>query len=484
MSNENVSSRTSIFGLVWSFTELLSKQGISFLIQIFLARLLLPEHFGLIGMITIFIAFSTSLVQSGLDQALIREKELGQRDYSTVFFFNLSVSIVIYVIIFFTSPFIAEFYNEPVIVEVLRVLMLVVIINAVSVIQRVMLVRKIDFKTQTKISIIASFTSGVVAIVLALCGSGVWSLVAQQVTMQFITMTLLLVYNRWIPSWVFDVVLFKRYFNFGYKLLLSSLINVVRQNIYQVIIGKLYPVAQLGYYTNALKLRDVSSKSLSQALQRVSYPLLSKSKDDNDKLSLNYIRLIRSTAFIHFPLITILAAISPILIPLLLGEQWEPSVQYFQLLCIVGLFYPIQSLNLNILKVIGRTDIFLLLSIIKTVILFLSLGMAITLRTEIEGLIVVAILNSCFALLIHISVTSKQITYKISDQLYHLIKLFISVIVVFIVMNVLRIQIDINEFMLMFLLMFIGSIVYIGISLVINRWELKSTLRLIRDIRK
>ncbi|WP_054860239.1 lipopolysaccharide biosynthesis protein [Gracilibacillus sp. JCM 18860] len=482
MEKNKIKSNSAIIGLFWSFTELVSKQGISILIQIVLARLLLPEHFGLIGMITIFVAISTSLVQSGLDQALIREKEVGQQDYSTVFYFNLVVAVFIYLIIFFTAPIIALFYGESELVLILRVLMLVIIINSMSVIQRVILVRNIDFKAQTKITVISNITSGIIAVLLAFLGAGVWSLVSQQLVAQTLTMLLLLLTNRWIPSFTFNTILFKRYFNFGYKLLLASLINVIQKNIYHVVIGKVFPTTQLGYYTNAAKLREISAQSLSQALQRVTYPVLSRNKDNISQLSKQYERLIRSTGFIHFPLITLLAVTSPIFIPLLLGgERWEPVVPFFQLLCIIGALYPIQSLNLNVLNVIGRTDIFLILSLIKVSIHFSLLGIGIYNDFSIEGLIVIAIVNSYIALLIHCYVTSRYINYTFIRQLFHLGKLLLSVVILYIIVNTLSGYLVFNPFINLAIQIISGLLVYILLSIIMNNWELKSAISLINS---
>ncbi|WP_163583216.1 lipopolysaccharide biosynthesis protein [Gracilibacillus saliphilus] len=483
MKSYNMIKRKTIKGLLWSFIDLFSRQIIVLITQVILARLLLPEYFGLIGMITIFVSISTSLVQSGLDQALIREKNPKQLDYSTVFFFNLCISVFIYSILFTTAPFIASYYGESELVAILRVLMLVVIINALSVIQRVILIRSVDFKTQTKITIIASLVSGMIAITFAVLGLGVWSLVAQQLSMQFIMMILLTLNNRWVPSLKFNIRLFKYYFKFGYKLLFSGLIGVLQRNIYFVIIGKIYTPTNLGYYTNASKLRDISSQTLSQALQRVTYPILSKFKDDPRMLSTNYRRLIRSTAFIHFPIIMALSAISPILIPLVLGSQWEESVPFFQLLSVVGMLYPIQALNLNILKVVGRTDVFLALSIIKTLILFVLLSGAIYFEISINGLIIVAILHSFISLMIHSYVSSKFIKYNLFTQLFHLFKIMIPSFIMFIIMNFVGQALALMSIYMIVIQLIIGLVFYLIISFFINRWELKSTLDLIKEFK-
>lgn len=478
MKNKSIKSLT-INGLVWSFTELLSKQGLQLVIQIILARLLLPEHFGLIGMITILIAVSNSLVQSGMDQALIREKELNQKDYSTVFYFNFAISILIYIIVFLAAPAISLFFNEPQLVEIIRILMVIVIINALGVIQRVILIRNVDFKTQTKITIIASMISGLVAVTFAFNGLGVWSLVAQSIVMQLVQVALLYINNRWLPSFTFSFSSFKRFFNFGYKLLLSGLIDTTYKNIYFVIIGKLYPTALLGYYTNASKLRDVSSQSISQAIQKVTYPVLSSIKEDEKRLASNYKKIIKMAAYLNFPFMLGLAATAPNFIPLLLGDKWIPSVIYFQLLSLAGMLYPIHAINLNILKVKGRSDLFLKLEIIKKIILTLLIFLAVILNLGIEGLIGAAIANSYISLFINMHYSGREISYSYAKQLMDLLPIFLSSTIMAVIVYFS------NEFMFgiyaldLILQIVIGIVLYIALSLLFRIQELKEILKLI-----
>lgn len=422
----------TIHGLFWSFIELISKQGIQLAIQILLARLLLPEHFGLIGMITIFIAISTTFVQSGLDQALIRELNPENKEYSTVFYFNLLASIVIYGVVFLLAPLIAQFFNEPELVAVLRVLMIVVIINAFSVIQRVILIRNVDFKTQTKISVIAGIISGIVAVGLAIMGLGVWSLVFQQITMQLFNAILLFISNRWIPTLEFSMTLFRKHFNFGSKLLVSSLIDTIYKNIYFVIIGKLYPSVQLGYYTNASKFRDVSSQSMTQAIQKVTYPILSGIQNDSLRLSANYKQLLKMTSYLFFPVMLGVSAIAPNLIPFMLGDKWIPSVEYFQLLCIAGMLYPIHAINLNILKVKNRSDLFLLLEIIKKFILTILITIAVFSGLGIKGLIYAAITNSFISLFVNTYYSAREIGYSFVSQMKDMAPAFLISWIMFI----------------------------------------------------
>lgn len=466
--NNNTVKNTTVKGLAWSFTELIAKQGIQLVIQIILARLLVPEHFGLIGMITIFIALSNSIVQSGMDQALIREKNPTQTDYSTVFFFNLFVAVCIYLILFVSAPTISNFFNEPQLIEIIRVLMIIVIINAVGVIQRVILIRKVDFKTQTKISIIAGLCSGVIAIILALTGFGVWSLVVQTIMMQLVQVIFLYINYRWKPSLNFSISAFKNFFNFGYKLLLSGLIDTTYKNIYFVIIGKLYPAAHLGYYTNASKFRDVASQSITQAIQKVTYPVLSSIKEDEERLSYSYKKLIKITAFLYFPFMLGLAVTSSNFIPLLLGEQWLPSVLYFQLLSVAGMLYPIHSINLNILKVKGRSDLFLKLEIIKKSVLSLLILFAVLLETGIVGLIGAAIINSFISLFINMHYSGREISYSFLKQIKDLLPIFFSSIVMSLIIHFVSSYLFGIYFIDLLIEILIGIVTYIIVSKLIK----------------
>lgn len=477
----NSIKQKTISGLIWSFTELISKQGIQLVVQIILARLLVPEHFGLIGMLTIFIAISNSLVQSGMDQALIRESNPTQTDYSTVFYFNLTISVLIYLILYITAPLISSFFNEPQLVEIIRVLMLVVIFNALVTIQRVFLIRKVDFRTQARITAIAGIISGILAIIAAIYGLGVWSLVIQTLSMHFVQAILFFIGNRWVPSLTFSLPAFQRFFKFGINLLLSGLIDTVYKNIYFVIIGRLYPAATLGYYTNASKLRDISSQSITQAIQKVTYPVLSSIRGEQRKLSSSYKKVIKIAGFIIFPFMLGLAATAPNFIPLFLGEQWIPAVIYFQLLCLAGMLYPIHAINLNILKVKGRSDLFLRLEIIKKSILTILIILAIIFDTGVIGLIGAAITNSYISLFINMYYSGKEVSYTYSKQLLDLLPIFISAMIMGIIVyfsSHLMSGVYIIDLGLQIIL---GVVLYLLLSWVFRIEEFKEIWTLIKD---
>lgn len=390
----------TLSGLSWSFAETSSNQGLTFFIGIILARLLEPSEFGLIGMITIFIAVSTSLINSGFSQALIRKKNCTDTDYSTVFYFNLAVSFLLFIILFFLAQPISRFFEEPLLEKLVKVISLVIIIDAFAIIQRTILTKRIDFKLQTKVSVISNVSSGLIGIYLAYRGYGVWSLVAKQLSQQGFNSLLLWFWNRWLPTQKFSYNSFKELFSFGSKLLISGLIDTIYRNVYLLIIGKFFSAADLGYFTRAQQFSELPSQNINCVIQRVTYPVLSSIQDDIPRLKTSYQKLIRSTMFITFIVILGLAAVADPLVITLIGEKWRASVIYLQMLSLVGMMYPLHSLNLNMLNVLGRSDLFLKLEIIKkslavpTIIVGVLLGIKIMIVGMIVNTFIAYYLNS------------------------------------------------------------------------------------------
>lgn len=428
MKNSSDLRKKTVAALFWSFSELFISQGIQIIILVILARLLTPEHFGLIAMVSIFLAIGNSIIDSGFTQALIREPKANQEDYSTVFFFNLFMAVTLVVILFFCAPLIGVFFNNDQLIPILKILSLGLIINSLGIIQRVILIKNVDFKTQMKISIIATALGGVIGISLASLGFGVWSLVVQSLVSQIIQTSLLWGLNKWIPSLVFNFTSLKKLFNFGSKLLISGLIDTFYNNLSSIIIGKFYPANQLGYYTNAVKIRDVIVASTTSALQRVTYPVLSSIQENEAYLSTSFKKIIKTSGFIMFPIMMGLIAVSDSFIPLLFGSKWGESILYFKLLCIAGMLYPLHAINLNILQVKGRSDLFLRLEIIKKVILTILIGASLFFSLGIVGLIGAAIIGSFISLFINAYYSAREISYTTFQQIKDLLpNLLISI---------------------------------------------------------
>lgn len=418
----------TISGLTWSFIDNFSKLGLTFVIGIILARLLSPREFGLIGMITIFMALSQSLVDSGFTQALIRKKYCTQADYSTVFYFNLLVGVVLYLILFFTAGAISRFFDEPQLYLIIRVVGLSIIVNAFTIVQRARLTKEINFKLQTKISVIATVGSGGIGIYMAFAGYGVWSLVFKMLSGYFFTSLLLWIWNKWKPSFIFNINSFKEMFSFGSKLLLSGLIDTIYRNIYLLVIGKFFSAAQLGYYTRADQFANLPSQNITGVIQRVSYPVLSSIQDDKIRLKAAYQKLIKSTMFISFVLMINLAAIAKPLVLILIGQKWEPSIIYLQLLCFVGMLYPLHAINLNMLNVQGRSDLFLRLEIIKKILAIPIIFIGILLG--IKEMILCMLLVSILSYFLNSYYSGKHINYSNTQQIRDILPSFIFALLV------------------------------------------------------
>lgn len=391
----NSLKQKTLKGTAWSFIDTFSSQGITFLVGLVLARLLTPEEYGLIGIIAIFIAVFNSIVDSGFSNALIRKTDAKDIDYNTVFITNLGLSVLLFAAMYLAAPAIASFFSQPQLEPLSKLMASVVIINAFAIIQRTILVKKIDFKTQTKVSLISSITSGVVGIVMAFTGFGVWALVGQQISRQLLNTTFLWVFAKWYPSLQFSIQSFKELFGFGWKLLVSGLIDTVWREIYQVIIGKYYSATTLGQYTRAQQFSSIFSSNLNSVVQRVSYPVLSSIQDDRERLKSAYKRVIKTIMLLTFVLMLGLAAVAEPMILVLVGEQWLPCVPFLQILCFSMMLYPLHSLNLNMLQVQGRSDLFLRLEIIKKVIAIgpIILGICIDIYWMLIGSVFVGLIS-------------------------------------------------------------------------------------------
>lgn len=479
MKKDSSLKKKTIAGLLWSLGDMMGNQGVQFIIQIILARLLLPEHFGLIGMIMVFIAISNSLINSGFTQALIREQNSTQTDYSTVFYFNMAVSLLIYMGLYFSAPMISNFYGEPELVQILRILSLGIILNALAIIPRAIFAKEVNFKVVAKVNMIASSASGVFAVAAALAGFGVWSLIIRTLAMSFIQSFLLLIEKRWIPSVTFSMVSFKRLFGFGWKILASGMINTVYKNIFFLIIGKQHSATQLGYYTNAFKLSDLTTYTLTSTIERVSYPVLSSIQNEQERLKQAFRKLVKLSAFLIFPIMIGLAAIADPLVLLLFGEKWMPMVIYFQLLCLAGMLFPIQEINLSVLQVKGRSDMLLYLEITKIILSLVLIFTVIWMDLGIVFLVSVVVVDAYIALFLDTYFTGKQVSYPAREQLKDLAPIyFVSMAMGFVVLNVGGLF-EGHVLLQMLLQISTGIIFYILFSLLLKIEELKTIYNLI-----
>ncbi|MBI5009517.1 MAG: lipopolysaccharide biosynthesis protein [Bacteroidia bacterium] len=381
--------RKTIKGFFWSSLESILSQGQGIIFGIFLARMLSPDEFGLIGMITIFISISQVFVDSGLSQSIIRKKNCNTTDYSTIFWVNLVIGTICYLLIWIAAPFIADFYENQQLIAITRVTSLSIIIGSLTLIQQTILTKDVDFKTLTKSSTTGTFVSGVTSLILAFYGFGVWSLVWRSIINQAVRSAILWGQNRWKPAFVYSKVTLLEHFRFGSNILIISIISAIYRNISNLIIGKSYSEKVLGYYTNADQYSTISSSTITSITNKVSYPVLSEMQDDDVKLKTNIHKLISNVMYISFIVMLGLAAVAKPLFGVVLGEKWLPSVIMFQALCFAYSISPMHVINQNIMKVKGRTDLFLRTEIIKYVIFtpLLVLGAIYGIEVLIGGIV-------------------------------------------------------------------------------------------------
>lgn len=405
---------TTLRGIGWSSIDSIANQGITFLVGLVLARLLGPEEYGLIGIITIFVNLFNTIVDSGFSNALIRKKESTEDDYNTVFITNLVLSVVLGISLFLSAPIIAKFFKQTALIPISKVMSTIVVINAFAIIQRTNLVKKIDFKTQTKASLISSLSSGAIGIIMAVMGYGVWALVGQQLSRQLLNTISLWFYNRWIPKMRFSKKSFKELFSFSWKLLLSQLITSLWNEVNHIVIGRCYSSQALGQYTRSHQFASIFSSNLTSIIQRVSFPVLSSIQDEKERMKQAYRKIIKITMFVAFCCMFVLAAVSKPLIYVLIGEKWDEAASYLPLLCFMLVLYPIRAINTNMLQVCGRSDQLLILEIIKKTLAVgpLLLGVFVSIRSMLFASVLVDIIG--FILNSHFS--GKYIKYSTWSQ--------------------------------------------------------------------
>lgn len=459
MAEQSLKSKT-VKGLGWSAADNITKMGITFIVSIVLARLLSPDEYGLIGILTIFISVFNAIVDSGFTNALIRKKDASDIDYSTVFYTNLVMSIVLAVALFFCATPIAKFFGRDELIALTQVMSCVVVINALCIVQKARTTKNIDFKTQTKVTLISSLSSGVIGIAMAYLGYGVWALVGQQISAQLLTTIFFWIFNKWMPKPEFSWISFKEMWSFGWKLLVSSLIDTTWKEIYQVVVGKFYSPATLGLYTRAKQFSQMFSSNLTSIIQRVSYPVLSSIQDDKVRLKSAYKRVIKTTMLPTFVLMFGMAAVAKPMILVLIGEKWLGCVPFLIIICIYGSLYPLHAINLNMLQVQGRSDLFLKLEIIKKIIGVgpILLGIFI----DIYLMVGASIVTGCIAYYLNAYYSGPYLNYSIKEQIKDIMPSFIIALIMALPVGAMQF-INMNPFILLPLQIIIAAIIVISI---------------------
>lgn len=424
----------TVTGVGWSAADAFLGQGVTFIVGLVLARLLTPEEYGLIGIVTIFTTVMQGIVDSGFSNALIRKLSVTEDDYCTLFYFNLVVSVVLFGLFYFSAPSIARFFDRPELLSLCRVMGLLLIFQSISIVQYTILSRNIDFKTKTKASVISAAISGIIGIVMAFSGYGVWSLVAQLLSRQLAYSLCLWFFNKWWPKLKFSFASLQYMWSFGWKLLLSGLLNNIWSELYKTVVGKFYSPSTLGQYTRSKEYAGIFSSNITNIVQRVSFPVLSQVQEDKERMVRAYRRVIKSTMFITAICMIFLGAVSEPLIYCLIGPQWNMAASFLPLICVSLSLYPLHAINLNMLQVQGRTDIFLYLEIIKKIIAVgpVCLGIFVNVYYMLVGSIVVGVI----AFFINSYYTGRSLGYSSWQQLKdvtssYMIALIIAVSVYF-----------------------------------------------------
>jgi teichuronic acid exporter len=420
-AGKSLKGRT-IKALKWSMVQEIAQRGLQFAIGIVLARLLSPAEFGLLAMLTIFIAVSQALLDSGFGSALIQRKEPTLSDECSVFYFNLLSGLALAGLLCLAAPWIAVFYNQPQLTSLVRALSVVLVINSFSVVQNALMVRRLDFRSQAMVAVASMSFSGGLAMFMAWRGFGVWSLVVQQITAATIRTLMLWVVNKWRPRMIFSFQSLRELFRFGSSMMASSVVSRVFDNLTSLVIGKVFAPSVLGFYSRAFSLHEIASQSLASVANRVTFPVFSQIQDDPVRLKRALQNGMTMLVFLQFPLLIGLAAVAEPLVLVLLTEKWAPCIPYLQVLCLAGLLYPVHLLNLNILMAMGHSKLFFKLEIIKKIML--AANILITFRwgvlAMVWGMVVVSVagyfLNACYA--------KRLIKYSIPEQLRDLLPYF------------------------------------------------------------
>lgn len=420
----------TVKGVIWSAVDRFSARGIQFVFSILIARLLVPEDYGVIAMLNIFLAVSQTFIDSGFAVALIRKIDRTETDFSTVFYFNIVVALFLYLVLFFAAPAIANFYNTSLLVPVTRITSITILIGAFSGIHNAKLSIAIDFKSRAKISIVSTILTGTLGLWMAYVGYGVWALVVQTVFSSVINTIMLWWIVKWYPKLVFSWKSFKELFSFGSKLLISRLLDTLYNNIYTLIVGKVFSSTILGTYAKAQALAEFPSITLTGVLQNVTFPVLSTIQNEENRLAETYRRFLKISAFVIFPLMLGLSSVADPFIRLLLTDKWEGTIYLLQIICFALMWYPIHAINLNILQVKGRSDYFLKLEVIKKIqgVIILCITVPMGIVAMCYGLVI----SSLISLIWNTYYTKKLIGYGFWAQMSDLLPIVLHSLIMWI----------------------------------------------------
>ncbi|MEG0518868.1 MAG: lipopolysaccharide biosynthesis protein [Bacteroidales bacterium] len=466
-------------GVIWSAVERFSVQGANFILGIMIASLLTPGDYGLIAMLAIFMALSQTFIDGGFANALIQKKDRTDVDYSTVFYFNVLLSVVVYLLIYVSAPLISKFYESPELTLIARVIGITLVINSFGIVQQAIITIALDFRKQAIASLSAVLISGIIGIYMAYNGYGVWALVIQSIINNIIRVCVLWFFAKWRPGFMFSMKSFKELFEFGSKLLLSSIIHTVYTNLYTLVIGKKFAAAELGYYSRASSLALFPSYNFTSIIERAIYPVLCKRQNDLEALNESFLKYMTMACFIIFPIMVGIAVLARPLIACILNESWMDTVPLLQILCIAFMWDPVMRMNHSVINAKGRSDYFLYAEIIKKITGMIILLITIPLGVKImcAGLILYAFCDMLIIIYYNKKVTNLGLLIQIKMILpIALLSLGMSAFV----LGVERLLIPFSPIIQLLAGSISGIIFYVGISYLFKIKELKILLQLIK----
>lgn len=472
---------STISNLIWKFAERISAQAVTMIVSIILARLLEPEHYGLIALVTIFITVANVFVSDGLGNALIQKKNADALDFSSVLYFNIVFSIGLYIVLFFTAPLISNFYGEgyEILTPIMRVLSLRLILSAINSVQQAYVSKQMIFRKFFWATLVGTLISGLIGICLAYKGYGVWALVAQYLVGTTVnTVVLQCVLNVW-PIWAFSFQRLKSLFSYGYKVLLQALIITGFQDLRALIIGKLYSSEDLAFYDKGKQFPNLIVTNINVSIGAVLFPIMSQDQDDRIKVKSTMRQSIRFSSYIMSPLMLGLAAVAKPFVSFILTDKWLPAVPLMQLFCIFYLFQPIQTANTQAVKALGRSDIALKLEIFRDILQLVVL--AVVMWISVDAIVVSMAIMSVLFVFVNAYPNVKLLDYRIKEQLQDIFPSLGMSLVMFVVVYLIT-YIKINDILLLVLQIIVGALVYLLLSVYMHNHEFEYIFRILKNI--
>lgn len=474
--------KQTVSGIIWTGVQQFSTMGISFLSNIVLARLLSPDDYGCIGILAIFIVVATLFVNGGFAAALVQKKNPTNEDYCTVFYWNIAVSAILYGILYFSAPLIAQFYKIAMLSDVLRVQGIILFINALSIVQQNILRKELKFKKLSYIQLTSVIISVAIAISLAYNGFGVWALVIQQLALGIITTIILWMTAKWHPALCFSTKSFKELFSYGAYMLMSDILNGICDNIQGLIIGRRYSVTDMGYYSQAKRLETVPTQSISNAVSQVIFPVFSKIQDDKDKLYTATRKGLRSMNFFNIPLMMLLITIADSLLVLLYSEKWIESIPYFRILCVAGLVNCMQSINYQLVCAVGKSKVMFRWNMVKRIcgLLFILGGM----YWGIFGMMWGMVLSFYFTYIVNAMLASSYSGYTLCKQVVDAVPVLAISIVASLVTYYMQYLVDAGYAVIIIIQILVFAIVYFGLAKLFRFAEVEEYIRIAKSYLK